>query len=247
MRATDIVLYGAAGRMGAAIGDMIDDRDDLHIVARIDPRWESGVISGLDRGAVIDFSTPEGAVGALEFARAHGLALVSGTTGLDESYFEALNEASDVISVLHAANMSLGVTVVRDLVRRAAAALPPSFHAEIVELHHKHKVDAPSGTALVLADELTVGRGRAGRGDLVTARSGAVGERSDAEIGVFAIRGGDVAGEHTVYFLGEGERVEITHRATDRHIFASGAVAAAAWIVDKAPGRYTIADVLGLR
>ena len=195
---------------------------------------------------VIDFSSPDGSEDALRWAKEHRAAFVCGTTGLEEGFFERLDDAADHIPVLYAANMSLGVNVLMHLVTEAARMLPESFDAELVELHHRRKVDAPSGTALALLESLNHGRGDAPRANARFERSGQVGARSSREIGVFAVRGGTVAGEHTVYFLGEDERIELRHQAKDRSVFARGAVQAARWIAGRTPGRYSMRDVLGL-
>ncbi len=191
---------------------------------------------------VVDFSSPTGFDDALAYAQRNGCAFVSGSTGVTEEALATLDVAAQEIPVLWAANMSLGVAVTRALVRQAAAALPASFAPEILELHHRHKADAPSGTALALAGDVAGAR----TARLVHGRQGQVGARHTEELGMHAVRGGDVVGEHTVYFFGDGERVEITHRATDRMVFARGAVAAALWLVGRTPARYTMDDVLGL-
>ncbi len=243
MTATRIVVWGAAGRMGRAIDAVSAERDDVEVVARVGRGGAPE--AGLNDVVVIDVSAPEGALASLAWAAEHGAAWVSGTTGTGPALDRAMNDASRTIAVLHATNMSLGVAVLRHLVAVAAAALPAEFEAELVELHHRHKKDAPSGTALTLARTLAAARG-VGDDAIDTERSGLVGARDPERIGVFGVRGGDVVGEHTVYFLGDGERVELTHRATDRAIFARGAVTAARWVDGRPPGRYTIDDVLGL-
>lgn len=241
---TRVFLYGRDGRMGRAIESIIDTHDDTSVCGGMSAEGLSGETSNID--VVIDFSGAEVAEEALRFSREHNAALVAGTTGLGEAYFARLDEAANEIPVLYAANMSLGVNVLRHLVRNAASMLPESFDIEIVELHHKKKRDSPSGTALALLEEANRGRAREAREGMVVSREGMVGERREGEIGVFGVRGGNVAGEHTVYFFGENERIELTHRATDRDIFARGAVESARWIAGRKPGRYTIEHVLGL-
>lgn len=236
---TRVVLWGANGRMGRAIRNASASDPTVDVVACVGrgaPPEPGGDV------VVVDFSSPEGFDRALAWSRANGAPFVSGTTGLSESQLAALDAAATDIPVLLAPNTSLGVAVTRALVRAAAAALPTSFEPEIVEVHHHRKVDAPSGTAVALAEAIETAR------DVkrVHGREGAVGARQTDELGVHALRGGDVVGEHTVYFFGQGERVEITHRATDRAIFARGAMAAARWIATRAPGSYTMDDVLGL-
>jgi 4-hydroxy-tetrahydrodipicolinate reductase len=190
---------------------------------------------------VIDFSTPSALPALLAAATHQKVAVMSGTTGLDAAAQAALDRAAQSIPVLWAPNTSLGVHVLAELVEQAVRKLGAGFDVEIVELHHRKKIDAPSGTALRLA-----AAARAGRPDLAElhARDGNVGARTGSELGVLAVRGGDVIGDHTVYLLGQGERLELTHRASSRELFAQGAVAAARFIVGKPPGRYSLKDVL---
>ncbi|MCA9677477.1 MAG: 4-hydroxy-tetrahydrodipicolinate reductase, partial [Myxococcales bacterium] len=173
-------------------------------------------------------------------------AAVIGTTGLDAAARAAIDELAAVAPVVVAANFSLGVNLVLGLCRQAARALGPTWDTEIVELHHRAKRDAPSGTAIAMGRAIAAGVGADFDRVHCYARAGEVGARPDGEIGVVAVRGGDVVGEHTAYFFGPHERVEISHRATDRGIFAAGAVRAAAWVVTQPPGRYDMLDVLGL-
>lgn len=238
-----LLLFGAGGRMGRAIQAIADARDDVLVAARVEHRRAAIGDTLSNAGVVVDFTSADGADAALSTALDLGIPIVSGTTGLPEAVVHRFENAAAHIPVMLAPNMSLGVAVLRHLTRMAAAALPSSFAPEIVELHHRHKRDAPSGTAHALVEAVRAGRGG---GRPRTERSGLVGAREDDEIGVFGVRGGDVVGEHTVFFLGDGERIELTHRATDRSIFARGAVEAAVWIHERAPGRYTIDDVLGL-
>jgi 4-hydroxy-tetrahydrodipicolinate reductase len=192
----------------------------------------------LGAACAIDFSSPEGLT-ALAPAAAHaGVALVSGTTGLDAAAERALDEAAKRVPVLWAPNMSVGVHVLSEIVKAAVKALP-GYDVEIVEFHHRAKVDAPSGTAKRLFEAVrSVREARA-----VTGRQGTPGARLSDEVGLLALRGGDVIGDHTVHVVGPGERLELTHRATSRDLFAKGAVRAAAVIAGKPPGRYTMADV----
>jgi 4-hydroxy-tetrahydrodipicolinate reductase len=209
----------------------------LGVVTTPDP--SSGLL-GAD--AVIDFSAA-GAVGTLAaIAARQNMALVSGTTNLDARAKDALDRAAEKVPVLWAANMSLGVQVLADLLEQALARLGPEFDVEIVEVHHKMKVDSPSGTAKRLAEAAK--KARPGLTEL-HARAGDVGARASNEVGVFGVRGGDVIGDHTVHLLGPAERIELTHRATNRDLFAHGALRAAAFLVGKPARRYTIADVLG--
>lgn len=197
--------------------------------------------------AVIDFTTPAASRAHAELAARTGTALVVGTTGLEPGDLAEIRAAAAKAPIVQSFNMSLGVNLLAALVKQAAAALgPDSFDIEIVEMHHKHKVDAPSGTAILLGEAAAQGRGV----DLAAAsqrgRDGITGERTAGDIGFASLRGGDVVGEHTVILAGAGERIELTHRATQRAIFAAGAVRAAVWLAGKKPGLYAMTDVLGL-
>lgn len=257
-----IAISGASGRMGQSI-TRIAIQENLTIVGAIASSNSShlgkdvgevagaghiGVAIGEDVGAgllganvVIDFSRPEGLARVLAAARRTGIAVVSGTTRLDTTMEKQLEDAAKVIPVLWAPNTSLGVQVLADLVAEAVKRLGPGFDIEIVETHHKGKVDSPSGTAVRLADAA-----RSAREDLraVHGREGNVGPRADDEIGIFAVRGGDVIGDHSVHLLGPGERIELTHRATNRDLFARGALRAARFLTGKPAGLYTMANVL---
>ena len=182
----------------------------------------------------------------LGVAKRLGLAAVIGTTGLDEGRREVLAGYARSLPIIWAPNMSLGVNLMYQVARLMAASLGPDFDVEIVETHHRLKKDAPSGTALRLHEVLAAARRLDPKESLVSGREGLVGARPDDKIGVLAVRGGDVVGDHTVMFLGTGERLELTHRATSRDTFAAGAVRSAVWIFDKRPGLYSLADVLGL-
>lgn len=241
---TQIFLYGRNGRMGKAIAAQINESSDLVVCGGVSAGESLVVPDSVD--VVIDFSGAAAAFDALAFAKSHGFAFVAGTTGMGEDYYDALRDAAKTIPVLYSANMSLGVNVLRHLVQRAAEILPKDWDIEIVELHHKRKIDSPSGTAIALLESANEGLGRAPREGMVAARDGIVGARTEEEIGVFGVRGGSVAGEHTVFFFGENERIELTHRATDRDIFARGAVQSARWLAGKPAGLYSINDVLGL-
>jgi 4-hydroxy-tetrahydrodipicolinate reductase len=194
----------------------------------------------------IDFSRPELSLRALNVCRAARVPIVIGTTGHGAEFEARVAAAARDIAVLVAPNTSLGVAVAQALVRIAAEALPAEFDIEIFEAHHKHKVDAPSGTALALADSAARARGLDPHADTLTGRSGQAARRA-GEIGIASIRAGDIVGTHTVLFAGTGERLTIGHEATDRSIFALGAVRAAAWLAAQKPGRYSMANVLGLK
>ncbi len=230
---TAISIFGAGGRMGRAIADIVAEREDVTIVPQ-----------GAD--VFVDFSAPAALEGNLATATAAGRPMLIGTTGLDAEHQRLIDEASTRIAVLQAANTSLGVNLLAHLVREAAARLGAEWDIEIVEMHHRHKADAPSGTALLLGRAAAEARGVSLDEVSDRGRDGITGPRTAGHIGFAALRGGSVAGEHQVIFAGEGERLELGHRAESRAIFARGAVQAALWLKDKAPGRYTMAGVLGL-
>jgi 4-hydroxy-tetrahydrodipicolinate reductase len=262
-RRTKIALHGATGRMGRTIARICLETPEIELVGAAahanDPALghDMGVLCGLPHAGVavqpdvrgaflgadvaIDFSLAPAVDGFLSAALAEGVAIVSGTTGIDERQQAALKRAAEKVPVLWSRNMSLGVQVLAELVAEAVRKLGPAFDVEIVEVHHHHKVDCPSGTALRLADAA-----RSARPELedLCSRVGQVGARKPRELGVFGVRGGDVIGDHTVHLMGQGERLELTHRATSREVFAHGAVRSALWIADKKPGMYTIADVV---
>jgi 4-hydroxy-tetrahydrodipicolinate reductase len=194
----------------------------------------------------VDFTHVGAALANLEACVARGCALLLGTTGLDAAHHAALDAAARRIALVQAANTSLGVNLLATLVQRAAAALPADYDIEIVEAHHRHKVDAPSGTALRLGEAAAAGRGETLESLKVAARDGLTGPRREGTIGFAVVRGGDIVGDHTVIYAGPGERIELGHRAHDRMTFAHGALRAARWLHGRAPGRYTMADVLGL-
>jgi 4-hydroxy-tetrahydrodipicolinate reductase len=192
---------------------------------------------------MIDFSTP-GATALLASAAVEtNTPLVIGTTSLHAAALAAIDTAANRVPVVCSANMSPGVSVLIALLKRAAAALP-DYDAEVLELHHRWKRDAPSGTALLLADSIEGARGR--KSDLRLGRSGMTGPRHASELGIMAVRGGDVVGEHTAFFFGVGERLELTHRAQSRDVFARGALQAARWVAGQQPGIYGMEDVLGM-
>ena len=195
--------------------------------------------------AVIDFSAPAAALIHARLAEQSGKALIVGTTGLGPEHEAAIAAAAQKSAVVRSANFSVGVNLAIALVHRAAQALGPDYDLEIVEMHHRHKVDAPSGTALALGAAAAAGRGVSLAEKSVRARDGHTGERKKGDIGFATLRGGDVIGDHTVIFAGEGERVEIGHRASSRAVFAHGAVRAALWTRGRAPGLYSMRDVLG--
>ncbi|CAN5250213.1 4-hydroxy-tetrahydrodipicolinate reductase [soil metagenome] len=259
-----IALSGARGRMGQAVARLIAEDPGLALSGGIErvPEESGWAAAGgvvlrppddaaaivRDADVVVDFSSPECVRGLLRLPPDcwRTTALVVGTTGLEQPDRDALESLAGTTAVLQAANFSAGFNVLLALTGRAAAALGPEYDVEIVETHHRRKRDAPSGSALVLADKVAAARGRPLDEVATHGRSGQTGERSDREIGIHALRGGGVVGEHRVLFLGERERVELAHSAAEREVFAAGALRAARWIVGRPPGRYTFAQVLGL-
>jgi 4-hydroxy-tetrahydrodipicolinate reductase len=195
---------------------------------------------------VVDFSRPDLSLRALNVCRAARVPIVIGTTGHAAEFDARVAAAARDIAVLVAPNTSLGVAVAQELVRIAAQALPADFDIEIVEAHHKHKQDAPSGTALALAGSAAKARGLDPHADTLTGRAGHGGRR-EGEIGIASVRAGDIVGSHQVWFAGTGERLTVGHEATDRAVFARGAVRAAVWLAVQKPGRYSMANVLGLK
>ena len=196
--------------------------------------------------AVIDFTVPAATKLHAELALASGKALVVGTTGLGPDVLAAITAASKKTAVVHSANMSVGVNVLLALTQKLAATLGTDYDIEVVEMHHRHKVDSPSGTALALGEAAAKGRGVSLSNAACRTRDGQVGPRPVGEIGFATLRGGDVVGDHTVIFAADGERIEITHKASSREVFAKGAVRAAAWGAGRGPGLYSMADVLGM-
>ena len=239
-----IGIIGSAGRMGAALAQAIEAAGAVHA---------GGVDQGADLGALakasdvlVDFSSPAALEANLDAAVAAGVPIVVGTTGLEERHHFLCDNAAEHIAILQTGNTSLGVTLLAHLVREAAARLGEDWDIEIAETHHRMKVDAPSGTALLLGEAAAKGRGIDLAAHSARGRDGITGARQSGEIGFAALRGGSVAGDHTVHFLGDDERLSLTHLAENRSIFAKGAVRAAQWLVGKEPGRYTIPEVLGL-
>lgn len=234
-----ILLSGATGKVGRVIEGLVTDDDAIEIVARASGgQFFDDSQTG---DVIVDFSRPELCARSLEFARSRGVPVVIGTTGIENELQQQIETASETIPICQAANFSLGVNVLHELVARAAAALPSGFEIEIAEIHHRWKVDAPSGTALALGRTAAQARGLDHAQAAKTERTGA---RGKDEIGYQAARGGDVAGEHTVMFLGDGERLELTHRASHRSVFARGAVHAARWLIEQPPGLYSMRDVM---
>ena len=260
-----LAIHGATGRMGLAVIRLAHADPDVRIVggacAAGDPAAgrDLGEIAGiggigvvaspdaasalLGADVVIDFSTASAVASLYAIAARQGVAIVSGTTSLDATAEAALERASQAVPVLWAPNTSLGVQVLVELVEHAVRRLGAAFDVEMVEVHHKRKIDAPSGTARRLAQAAQAARPELAE---TRGRDGDVGPRKADELGVLALRGGDVVGDHTVFLLGNGERLELTHRATNRDLFATGALRAARFVAGKKPGRYSLKDVLSV-
>lgn len=263
------VIAGAAGRMGGTITRLVHADKDLELVGAFEkmghPKIGQDVgelvglgkvgieVSGgleevIERGEVIiDFTFHTASLNHLRMAKAHDKAIVIGTTGFTEEEMKEVKDMAPEVRCVLSPNMSIGVNLLFRIIPEIAKVLGEDYDIEIVEMHHRMKKDAPSGTAVKLAQLLAQALGR----DLdrvgIYSRKGIVGERKSEEIGVLALRGGDVVGEHTVFFAGLGERIEVTHRASSRETFARGALRAAKWIVHQEKGLYDMLDVLGLR
>lgn len=264
-----LVVVGAGGRMGRMLIGAVAQAEGCRLVGAVErPGSEvlgqdAGQVAGLgslgvavtddprpafaEADGVIDFTAPAATLAFAELAAEHGLVHVVGTTGLSEPDLAALRASGSRSRVVQSGNMSLGVNVMAALVRKVAATLGDEYDIEIVEMHHRAKVDAPSGTALLLGEAAAAGRGVGLKERRVAVRDGQVGPRRPGDIGFATLRGGSVIGDHTVILAGPAERLEITHRAEDRGLFARGAVRAALWARGEPPGYYTMADVLGLR
>lgn len=241
---TRIGIIGSQGRMGQAIAAAIADAGE-DFAGGVD---KDGDVSAIAAHAdiLIDFSSPGALEGNLDAAIAAKLPIVVGTTGLEERHHWLIDAAAASIPVLQTGNTSLGVTLLAHLVREAASRLGEDWDIEIVETHHRMKVDAPSGTALLLGEAAAQGREVTLADHAVRGRDGITGKREAGTIGFASLRGGTVAGDHTVHFLADNERLSLSHLAENRGIFARGAVRAAQWLVGKEPGRYTMPEVLGL-
>ena len=248
-------IYGASGRVGKLLCELVSENPAMEL-ASIYFKGESELTSSpLFRGDVasflascdvaIDFTSPEGTEELLEAAEKHPTALVIGTTGLSSHQQNLLKDASASMPILYATNMSLGVTLLNSLVETASAKLR-EFDIEIVEMHHRHKKDAPSGTALTLAESAARGRDLDLDAVRISGRDGNIGARTKDEIAVMALRGGDIVGEHVVGFYNDGEFLRLSHTATSRDTFAKGAIKAAIWLGGQKPGLYKIKDCLGI-
>ncbi len=263
-----IAVAGASGRMGQMLIEAIRAADDCQLVGALDlpstPALgaDAGAFLGFTSGVpivadlhlglakaqvLIDFTRPEGSMAHLRVCRALGVQMVIGTTGFDEAQKAEIAAAAQDIAIVMAPNMSVGVNVTLKLLELAAKALSTGYDIEIIETHHRHKVDAPSGTALKMGEVVAQALGRDLKGHAVFAREGITGARDPSAIGFSAIRGGDIVGDHTVLFAGTGERIEITHKASSREGYALGALRATRYLAGRAKGLFDMFDVLQLR
>jgi len=262
-----VAIAGAGGRMGRTLIDAVAEAPDLVLCAALEVSGSPLIgqaaapatatrpavlitddlraLAGAD--VLIDFTRPAGSLAHLEACREFGVAVVIGTTGFSDTEKAQITAAATRIPIVFAPNMSVGVNVTLRLLEIAARTLAEGYDIEILEMHHRHKVDAPSGTALRMGEVIAAALGRDLHETAVYSREGVTGERDPSTIGFAVLRGGDCVGEHTVLFAGIGERVEITHRATSRNTFAAGALRAARFLSGRAPGLYGMSDVLGLR
>jgi 4-hydroxy-tetrahydrodipicolinate reductase len=250
-----IAIAGANGRMGRAVAQALEGRMDAVVAARFErPGFEGDGLVAREAAlaaadAVIDFTLPEASVALAEEAAANGgPALVIGSTGFSDEQMARIDEAAKTIVIVRSGNYSLGVNMLMGLVRQAAAALPAQdWDIEVFEAHHKRKIDAPSGTALMLGEAAAEGRGVALSEVADRGRDGVTDPRKEGDIGFSVVRGGGIIGEHSVIFAGESESLTLSHSAIDRGLFARGAIAAAVWVKGKPPGLYDMQDVLGFK
>ena len=263
-----VAITGSAGRMGRALIEAILALPDMKLAGALEQQGhpavgrDAGELAGspcgvrvaddvasvaADCDVLIDFTRPEGAMAHLAECRRHGARMIIGTTGFSEAHKREIAEAARHIAIVMSPNFSVGVNVAFRLLDVAARALGSGYDVEIAEAHHRHKVDAPSGTALRMGEVVAHALGRDLKQDAVYAREGVTGERRDGVIGFSTVRGGDVVGDHSVLFLGTGERLEIVHRASSRANFAHGALRAARFAMTRKSGLYDMADVLGFK
>jgi len=263
-----IAVHGAAGRMGRNLVAACHEHPELVLGAAIERSGsealgsDAGVLAGVgelgvavsedlaacidDFDVLVDFTRPEPSLQAVAVCEEHGKGVVIGTTGFDAQQKAHLGARARRIAIVLAPNMGVGVNLTLNLLATAARVLGDSVDVEVIEAHHRHKVDAPSGTALAMGEAVAAALGRRLEECAVYGRHGHTGERERAAIGFSAVRGGDIVGEHTVMFAGDGERIEITHKASSRMVFANGAMRAAAWVQGRDAGLYDMQDVLGL-
>ena len=259
---TRIIIIGAAGRMGRTIRRLAEEEGDFIIAGLVDREDALGTVQAgtipavpslealgrrAESAVAIDFTAPEASMATARMAAAAHVPLVIGTTGFSEAQKAELRELAQKTPLFWSANMSVGVNVLMRLLPELARALGPAYDMEMVEIHHGRKKDAPSGTALALGEELAESRGWELEKVRCSARDGIIGARPKEEIGIQALRGGDVVGVHTIYFLGLGERIEVTHEAHSRENFAGGALRAARWLAGRKPGKlYSMQDTFAM-
>lgn len=262
-----IAIAGASGRMGRMLIEAVNSAEDVQLAGALDAPGspnigqDASAFSGKPCGVaitadlatglagadfLIDFTRPEGTLTHLEYCANHGVKMIIGTTGFDAAGKAAIADAAKKIAIVFAPNMSVGVNVTMKLLELAAKNFAEGYDIEIIEAHHRHKVDAPSGTALKMGEVIASAIGRDLNDVAVYAREGITGERDPSSIGFATVRGGDIVGDHTVLFAGIGERVEISHKSSSRVTYANGSLRAARFLRDKANGLYTMYDVLGL-
>lgn len=256
----NIIVCGADGRMGRTIIQLADADSDINVVGAVEIDSSPAIGTGkpiitksseieniIKKGDIIvDFTVASNTIKNLEIAVKKGASIVIGTTGLNNEHKDMLQDASKKIPIVTSPNMSIGINILIDLVENLAKKMS-GYDVEIVELHHNKKKDAPSGTAIRLGEAVAKGMGKDLKKDGVYGRHGTDALRTPGEIGIHAIRGGDIVGEHTIYFIGTGERIEISHKASSRENLASGALKAAKWLADKPAGLYDMRDVLDLK
>ena len=268
MNPMKIAVAGASGRMGRMLIETIQNAEDAMLSGALDVAGspaigtDAAAFLGKPAGALvesdlakglagteflIDFTRPEGTLKHLEYCAQHGIKMIIGTTGFDEAGKAAIAAAAQKTAVVFAPNMSVGVNVTLKLLEMAAKSFSHGYDIEIIEAHHRHKVDAPSGTALKMGEVIADALGRKLDDVAVYAREGVTGERDPSSIGFATIRGGDIVGDHTVLFAGIGERIEISHKSSSRMSYAQGSLRAARFLADKKTGLYDMQDVLGLR
>jgi 4-hydroxy-tetrahydrodipicolinate reductase len=266
--ALNIAVAGASGRMGRMLVQAVLSSPDLALAGALDVAGspalgqDAGAFAGRSTGVaitadlgqglqgaqvLIDFTRPEGTLAHLAECRARGVKMVIGTTGLSEAQKAQVADAARDIAIVMAPNMDVGVNVVMQLLALAGKALAQGYDVEVIEAHHKHKIDAPSGTALAMGDAVARAQGKQLKDCAVYAREGHTGERVDGSIGFATIRGGDIVGDHTVMFIGNGERIEISHKSNTRAGYADGSLRAARFLAQRASGLFDMQDVLGMR
>ncbi|MGE6441547.1 4-hydroxy-tetrahydrodipicolinate reductase [Psychrobacter sp. NPDC078409] len=267
-KSINVGVIGAGGRMGRMLIEAVQNNPQTTLKAAIERQGSSlvgadagevaaighlnvqivddlaAVISDID--VLIDFSLPDATEKNMQVCAEHNVAMVIGTTGFNEQQEQVLAKASEKITIVYAGNYSTGVNLSLKLLGMAAKAFGNDADVEIIEAHHKHKIDAPSGTAYMMAEAVAEARGQNLKDVAIYGREGQTGERESGTIGIHAVRGGEIVGDHTVMFIADGEVVEITHRARARMTFAAGAVRAATWVVEQEVGQYNMQDVLGL-